>query len=233
MAVAHDATSLKADWAESVASWTHTPSGTPNYVEIAVGWMARSTTINAITYGGSAMTLVTTTDEGSSGSKVAIYGLVSPSSGAQTCSITFSTNVNYAARATTYTGVDTGTPRGTEQTTTGFGTAPSLSVTSAAGELVSDAICVANRTYTLTVGADQTERANHTSGGGTPGVLVGGSTEAGGTSVTMSWTIGTSGDYSYVASPIKASGGGGGGTNLIRGVKTFDGGMQNLTGGMS
>lgn len=207
MAVAHDATSTRRDWAESNQTWTHTPVGTPNYVEIAVGWET-TPTINTITYGGNAMTLVDSQNNNTDGVQCAIYGLVSPPSGAQTCQIIWSGNVNYAARCTSYTGVDTTTPRGTPvKQSFSAQTSSSLDAGAATGDLVSDVIVINNRTNTLTVGADQTQRSNETSNGGSPGVTGAGSTEAGATTTTMSWSISGSSNGAHVAAAIKASGG--------------------------
>jgi hypothetical protein len=115
-----------------------------------------------------------------------------------------------------YAGADASTPTfSTEGANPGA--APSLVVSSAAGEVVVDAVAVWNDAAsprTLTVGASQTEEVNDEDVA-TTGVRGGASTEAGAATVTMSWAVGGGAEaYSHVAYAIKpaAAGGGGGGT---------------------
>jgi hypothetical protein len=97
------------------------------------------------------------------------------------------------------------------------GSSPSLDVSSATGEVVADAVAVwqeTGDTATLTAGGGQTEEQNDEDVA-TTGVRGGMSTEAGASSVTMSWAIGSGPDeFSHIAYAIKpaAAGGGGGGT---------------------
>ena len=95
-----------------------------------------------------------------------------------------------------------------------WGTALSVPVSSATGQLVVDTVGIRQTPSgdaTLTVGAGQTQRYNLASGtGGNDNVVGAGSEEAGAASVTMSWTAASSigaRPWAMVAAPLKPSGG--------------------------
>ncbi len=118
------------------------------------------------------------------------------------------TSVTISAAATTFYGVDQTTPFGTVAKTGGTGNAiTGVAVSSAAGEVVVDAVAIRDRS-TLGAGAGQTALATRI-GTGPETMHTGISTEAGAASVTMSWTAGGSGsgagEWAIVVAPLKAS----------------------------
>ena len=90
-------------------------------------------------------------------------------------------------------------------TASGTSTTPSVSVTSATGEFVVDAVGLRTDTnQTITKGIGQTEHYNIASAtSGTSNVIGAGSEKVGATSVTMSWTALVSQNWAIVAVPIK------------------------------
>ena len=107
--------------------------------------------------------------------------------GAQTVTINFSGNfVQAILTSLSYCGVNQSVPNGTAATATGSSGSPTVDVSSAAGELVIDAVGVLAGQALTAAGAGQTERINDTDGVGF--FEFGSSDEAGGATVTMSWT---------------------------------------------
>src|SRR2546427_11529933 len=132
--------------------------------------------------------------------KVSIWKLVTPAPGANNVVVTLSALTNVKAGATSWTNVDQTTPVGTAATNTGSSNFPSVTVASAAEEVVHDTIGanVDQDELAVTADAGQTERWNirtsHTGGG---------STEVGAASVTMSWTMVKNTSWAIVGVPIK------------------------------
>jgi large repetitive protein len=151
------------------------------------------------------LTLVTTATT-SEEAQANLYSLTNPTSGAGQLQITVNSGTTdndvIAAGVMTFSNVDQSTPLGTAVNANGYGTAASISVASATGQLVFDTI-VGDDSRGLTVGPGQTSRWNSTAGGPSNGVSFGGSTEPGATSVTMSWTQGASDAWGICAVPIR------------------------------
>jgi len=139
-----------------------------------------------ITWYPHTLTLVRTDLSGSA--RAAIYKLGSPATGAQTVTVTFGAASSAVAGAITVTGSDTSTATmiSNHNGAGATSSAPSVTVTSAAGELVVDSLGVLASATALTPGAGQTERWDIPWGA----LRGGGSTEPGASSVTMSWTSG-------------------------------------------
>src|SRR5687768_14009716 len=165
MAVAFDAASTHAGGNSSNPQWTHTPSGTPTGIGIAISWRHASAgglpSITSVTYGGQSCTLEDEQLTPTGVEKTAIYSLANPPSGAQTVSIVFSSGPNRqsAACAITVTGGDLTDVFGTPAKANGSSATPSVNVSSAADELVMDAVAVNIGSGTVpSVGSGQTER---------------------------------------------------------------------------
>jgi hypothetical protein len=163
----------------SVSNWPDTPS------------------VSSATYAGQALTLV-----GSAfidGEGVLIYSLVNPPSGTANVVIDYSSNPNYGSvvGVMSFTGVDQTTPLGPFAGATGSGTSASVNVSSAPDELVFDTVMNAYD-KAIYVGGNQTQRWNNQ---GEP--TAGGSTEAGASSVTMSWSWTWSNPWAIGAVSIK------------------------------
>lgn len=198
-------------------TWSHTCTGSDRYLEvdIVVGsdLTGAATTIDAVTYNGVAMTLVTNSQQTSNdttGGYVVKYGLVAPATGANTVSVAFTVtggnNADIKAGSKSYTGVDQTTPW--EAVTKAFGdsTTPSVNVASAVGDMVSDAVVSAS----AIASSGQTLRWNRDLNTSSAGGNGAGATAAGGASVTMSYAI-PSDWWGIVGYNIRASAGGGGG----------------------
>jgi hypothetical protein len=196
--VAFDAVSEGIANGASSASWTHTPVGTPTGVAVLVGRFFDTDQITAITYGGNAMTLEEPSGDPDIGPW--IYSLGNPPSGAQTVSITWAGSVFALACAITVTGGDTSNVISNTATATGTSTTPSVTCTSATGELVVDVVH-ASVSSTPTPGAGQTIRSDQEIGGGFQVFM---SSEAGAASVTMSHTV-SSNTWVQCAASFKAA----------------------------
>jgi hypothetical protein len=140
--------------------------------------------ISSVTYGDSSLTLVSS-GGGSGYPRVAIYGLINPAPGPLDVNVDFSgIHSGAVVAASTFTCVDQTTPWGTASSNTGAGDSPSVSVSSAVGDLVFDTLA-STRDITAT-GPDQTElwntERNTVKGAGSYELATGATT-------TMSWTV--------------------------------------------
>jgi hypothetical protein len=184
----------------TLLSWTHTPVGTPTGVVVGVSyWQASLTNPTAATYGGAAMTEESIIDSGGdpgAESRVVLYSLANPASGAQTVSISFDPSTYPCGGCISVTDGSTTDVLGT--VVTNFGPITDVlataTVTSASDELVVDVVSVWNAP---TVGADQTERVSTNSGT----LYTHMSTQPGAASVDMTWTF-TANIWGIIAAPI-------------------------------
>ena len=167
--------------------------------------------VTSVTFGGTAMTLV--------GSRVSsyatsyIYRLLNPASGAASVVISLSSAGSITAGATTFTGVNQSTPLGTlaANSNSSGSTSASVAVTSAANEVVFGTVAW-DRQITVTVPADQTslwklQGAGYTGVSPYRGVSGAASTEPGATSVTHSYTSGSSQPWAILAVPVRPAAG--------------------------
>lgn len=174
------------------------PNGDDGIIEVATG----------VTYGGQALTIVGTEAQGPDNSRIEIWRLVNPPTGANTVSITFNdpfddpvNEEGASVGAVSFTGVHQGTPLGTFASASSSGSSvPSVIVSSAVGELVFDT--VARKGAAVTVDPSQSEQWNLCTDAGCSNVGGGASTEAGAASVTMSWSPAND-RWSIGAVPIK------------------------------
>ncbi len=205
--LARDAVSTASAGNASTLSWSHTVSGTNRLliVSVAMGPTA-AITVSGITYGGAALTLIGVADNtccSPGRPRVEMWRLVAPATGANTVVVTLSgANGSVIGTAVSYTGVDQTTPLGTFANTSGSTATPSVTVTSAAGELVQDALGWETALNTATVAAGQTQQWNVTTAPNDK-ARSGGSTEAGAASVVMSWTLSGASRWSQGGVSIK------------------------------
>jgi len=166
-------------------------------------------TVSTMTYAGQSMTFLAAQEDGVAPSRIRteMWYIKAPATGANSIAITFSASVRAVAGGMSYTNVHQTTPFGTPATAGGLSDAPSVTVSSAAGELVVDTVGrrqSSSGTQTLTAGGGQTERYNDKSGTNNDNNVLGaGSEEAGAASVTMSWTANSDWKWAIVAAPLK------------------------------
>ena len=205
------------DTTASSLSFSHTTgTGTDRLLLVGVSWNCSTTdrTISSVTFtpsGGSAirLTAVKTQQAGTQLRYSAIYKLLDPPKGVTgTVTVTFSGVVGYGsvAGAADFAGVDQSDPLGTAAGagSQSQGVAPTVTLTGLRGdELVFDNVFQGGTgsTQTLTPGAGQTSHWNTYS----PSLCSGAASteQASGSSVTMSWTAGTSAYWAIAAVPIK------------------------------
>ena len=157
MAVAFDAVTVATTNDVDDPSFSHTPVGTPTLALLSAS-TDRDGTLDAVTYGGAAMTLVGSVANGTK--KVYIWRLLAPAAGAQTVQLTTSaSNFKAILAAHTYTGSHASTAPNGFQSSVGSGTATATAAvtTGATGDLVVDTVVV-DIDDPITPGASQTER---------------------------------------------------------------------------
>lgn len=194
-AISHDASSSSSQSNVTTPSYTHTRGAVcANPVAIIRVTSQDSTpgTLNSVTYGGNSATILSGTthnDIGAASVYRSMWYYKNPSSGGATVQANFSESMNAVIISTsTYCDVDQTTTFGTAVEAEGASTTPSVTVSSAANELVVDVTAIdTGSDTTLTVHASQTERVNANNASNH---RHGGSEEAGAASVAMSWTLG-------------------------------------------
>lgn len=167
-------------------SFSHTTTGTNLALIVVPSRDNASTDTTTCTYNSVSMTQVAEV-EGANTQYTTAFILVNPATGAHTVACSWATNAEHITYAISYTGVDQTTPNGTPVTSGGAATSETDDVTSGVEDLVVDFMGV-NTSVTLAEGAGQTARGTETQD--TSGQAFGSSEEAGGTTVTMSWTWG-------------------------------------------
>jgi hypothetical protein len=184
-------------------SFSHTRgSSCPNPVTMISIALQDSTpgTLNTVTSGGSGATLIDSQNLATSNRNISLWIFKNPPSGASTIQANFSEVMNgVTISASTYCNVDQTTSTGTLAKARGNGTTATVNVTSAAGELVIDAVYVQGNTA-LTIGGGQTQRYNQ-NGSADPSHRS--SEEAGAASVTMSWTWTGAVEWAILGVPLK------------------------------
>ncbi|MDH5318414.1 MAG: DUF4347 domain-containing protein, partial [Nitrospira sp.] len=187
----------------SSLTWSHTVGAGSNGILIVDVSMYTTSgiTVSSITYGGTALTYIGS--DTSSKDHVEMWYLKAPETGTANIVVTLTGSTSIAAGATNFFGVDQTTSYGSLTTGNGSGD-PSITVASATGELVVDA--VSDRDVdSESVGAGQTVLLTNKAGTNASDAWVGSSTEAGAASVTMSWTTsgGGAGEWAAVAVSLK------------------------------
>lgn len=158
-------------------------------------------TCTGATYGGNAMTRIGT-EITSTGASLTSFYYVTSSDG----DVVFTYSAaptNAQGTALVFSGVDTGSPIGTQQTSASAGTATTTSaVTSATDGLCVDCLGLRSDNTGLTIGAGQTQRSAQEAASS---VYHRTSTEPGAASVTMSWSWTNSMGFVHMAVPINAA----------------------------
>ena len=179
-----------------------TTSGSNRYLLVGLG-TTTSITCTGITYNGVAMTeigsAVDNTDSGAN-SRLYVFELIAPASGANDIVASFSgAPAERTMFGLSFTSVHQTTPTGTSATATVNNSAtPSVTVSSATGELVVDFHSANNSLVTFSAGSGQTSRQTETTSVGMCS-----STQDGAASVVMDWSNTNNRWYSSRGIPLK------------------------------
>ena len=187
-------------------------SGTDRYLLVAIQVQtATADRISGVTFNGDALTeigeIVNTNIAAS------LWGLINPDVATGNVVITLTAAERIKAAAHDLDGVHQTTPTGTPATNSGSSTDPTVDVASATDELVFDAMGARGAAAAMTaptVGAGQTAHQADVGGTSSTGMVGtgGSSSEAGATTVTMSWTLSASRLWAIIGVGIKPSVGG-------------------------
>ncbi|WP_461175385.1 DUF4347 domain-containing protein, partial [Uliginosibacterium flavum] len=189
----------------SSLSFAHTVGTGTNGILI-VEYATRGTTSpDSITYNGVALTRLDT-NSNSTVVTTEIWYLKTPAAGTHNIVITMpGAAKEFTVGASSYFNVDQTATFGTVAKATGTGTAVSVNVVSASGDLVIDAIATRQQTSNPSTGAGQTQRWTNTCGVSSADPLGAGSSEAGAASVTMSWTLSGSQEWATLGVSLNAA----------------------------
>ena len=144
MAVAVDNTSTGVGTGTNNVTFSHTTTTATGDRLMLVGVSMDANggeTVNSVTYGAQSLTLVGSRVGGSAPVRIEIWQLINPNAGTANVVVNLSGNADgVSVGATTFTGVDQTTPLGTFVSAIGTSNAPTVNVSSAAGELVYDVV---------------------------------------------------------------------------------------------
>ncbi len=209
MAIAIGATTTAATAAAGATSLTlshETVAGTDRLLLVRVA-ARHDTDAITVTYGGTAMTrtTVSTSVPATNGMSAEIWSLIAPPVGTANVVVALNETANdIVAAATNLTGVaQSGTFGAAVVAAVGDFIGSTRNVSSAAGELVIDALTVLGSSGTITADTPQTVQANLRTGTATSDRALGASSEPGAGTVSMNWTWPTTVARAHVAIPIK------------------------------
>ncbi len=184
-------------------SWTHNGgTGANRLMLVSVSLLTASRPVASVTFKGVALSFLGARNNDDNATRVELWYCVAPPTGSGTVVVTRTAGDETVAGAVTLTGVDQNAPLGgfVSGASTGSGSSTAtVALTSAAGELVVDAVAVKGGS-TLTVGGGQTPRYNRRYDEDVTGA---GSTEPGAASVTMSWTRSSAAKWALGAVAVK------------------------------
>lgn len=163
-------------------------------VSISATWAS----VTGVTYNGDALALAESREYAGYGAFT--YYIVAPDTGTHDVVVSMAGSVDVVATAVGLTGINQSSPLANEIDAEGTSTTPSVTVSSAAGDWVLD--CVTwdiDGAASVTPGAGQTQLGQDTQGGNCGHAV---SWKSGAASVTTSWTIGASKDWSIVGVSI-------------------------------
>lgn len=204
-AVGVDDSSSASGVGTQVLQWTHTVGAGSNRLLVVGVSIRGNRTVTGITYAGQGLTFLGASSNNNNRVRAEIWYLVAPPTGTATVAVNLSANARFTSGAVSFTGALQTGPVGPFLSNAGQGSVdPTLTMTSAAGELVLDVVAVAGIDQGLTPGGGQTEMWNLESGGHISGAA---STEPGASSVTMSWSKARRGRWAMGATSIRPAAG--------------------------
>lgn len=200
-----DATSVGTGTRVISLTVSHTVSaGNDRILMIGVGFNNNpsSAVVASVTYGGVPATFVAQVAQGND-TRSEIWRLLAPAVGTANIVVTLSelplSNTGFVVGGASFFGVDQAAPLGSVGTAAATTGLASVTIASAAGELVFDTASAEDTGGPLTPGAGQSVLWNAEGGSGSRRTQCGGSTKAGALSVTMEWTLDVSEDWAIVA----------------------------------
>ena len=193
--------SSSAGGGSATLTWSHTV-GPDSYRMLIVGvsyWTVSATDpTTGVTYSGQSLTKIGNAIQGTAPIS-SLWYLLNPPTGTANIVVTrTNTGEDITAGATSWSGVNQSTPLGTAVTATGTSTTPSVTVSSASGEVVVDNAAMFSGN-TLSPLDGQTQRYAILQGN----AHAYGSSEPGAASTTMSWTQSASERWATIAVPMK------------------------------
>ncbi len=202
MAIVHENSSSANTGYGSSITWAHTTSGSDKILVVCAGGRDAGISVSSITHDGTNLTLIKA--ETGNFHMLEMWYLVNPSITGNIV-VNFSSSMQAAAVANSYTGVHQTTSLGTViSLNSGSGLTSTLNLSSATDEMCVDTLFTRDSgAHTITGG--QTLRGSDTGGSTT---RISASEEVGAASVDMSWSW-SSGQHSQIAVPLKPVGGGG------------------------
>jgi Peptidase family C25 len=203
--IAPDATASATGSCGTPLTWQHTIGATANdrYLLVGVSTGASAVTPTSVTFGSQTMGLLTSQVTGTSGTF--IYGLVAPTRGTGTITVTLPAGpCSVVGGSLSYTGVAQTASTGAPATAGGTGTTASVSPSTVQGDKVIS-VLTSNGATSATPQAGATVRWS-----GTSGTILGTGdtatrTGAGTFNVTMSWNLAPSSEFALAAIPIRAA----------------------------
>ena len=200
---------------DTTVTWSHTCSGGNRALIVCIAHNGPSGghSVSGVTYNSVAMTSiggVSFYDDITPNFRVEQWKLSNPASGANDVQITLSNSMSVTAGAVSFTGAHqtTGSLTGTQASAVNHDASsntPSVNVSSATGEIVVDScmsVALPNP-CAFTVGALQTSRWERGEDEGDTGYNGACSTEPGGTTITMSWTLANNALWGIVGVSVK------------------------------
>lgn len=197
--ILNSATSISTNTNNYTFNYTVPATGTNRAVLINITYSFNVAQASSVTFGGVSATLLATLPN-SSANRNEVWYVLAPTSGVNSVNVNMGANfVVMNVTCVTVSNINQSTPFGTVVTTTGFGAAPALTPASAVGDTVFDSVTITNTTGTP--GAGQTQQYSTANGTYTQQFSYKTATSP---TTSVSWTIGSSQNYSYYAFAAKA-----------------------------
>jgi len=187
----------------ALRTWSHTvKSGNNRLLLVGIALADNSATVSSISYAGMLLSRIASTQLGNT---VEIWSLVAPPVGSSLVVATWTGNKDMAGWSGNFTNVDQTTPIRSAAVTNGNNSAPTVTLGSAAGDLVVDTLSINGDAGSLSVGSGQTQMCQNTTGNGGGDCWGACSYEQGAAGVTMSWAAGAAKNWGLAAVALKAA----------------------------
>lgn len=209
-ALNHVTTGLKTNTTTTDPSFSFTVnSGSDRLLLVKLGESATTDNVAGVTYGGTALTVLSEYTPGASRFANHVFYLKNPPTGAANVVVDITSGVKVTAAMEQYNGVNQSSPFGAVATNSNTGsTGPTVTASSTSGDLVTDSLVVVSDTTIPTVGtsAPQNEDYEINTGATTADVVADGSHQtASGASTVMAHTLSASRGWTSVGFAIKPS----------------------------